>query len=109
MKKLLSGSFRRRLFVAFLTVSLVPLMLCSAMLLQIFRLRLADSAQSQAETSLHSVSHSLDTLYEGLLRTASALEEDPLVSAALSGEKTERTQIYSRLSRHGGAAGLCPF
>lgn len=104
MKKLLSGSFRRRLFVAFLTVSLVPLMLCSAMLLQIFRLRLADSAQSQAETSLHSVSHSLDTLYEGLLRTTSALEEDPLVSAALSGEKTERTQIYSRL--FGATEGL---
>ena len=33
-------SFRRRLFAGFLLASLLPLLLCSAMLLQIFRLRL---------------------------------------------------------------------
>lgn len=97
MRKFLSGSFRRRLFVAFLMVSLIPLLLSSGMLLQIFRLRLADSAASQAEANLNSVSHTLDTLYEGLLRTASALEEDPLVSNALLGDQGENTRVYSRL------------
>ena len=66
MKKLLSGSFRRRLFAAFLTVSLVPLLLSSGMLLQIFRMRLADSAREQGEVNLSSVSHGLDWLWEGL-------------------------------------------
>lgn len=44
MRTSMPHSFRRRLFVAFLAVSLVPLLLCSAMLLQIFRLRMTDAA-----------------------------------------------------------------
>ena len=36
-------SFRRKLFAGFLLVSLIPLLICSAMLLQIFRLRLSDN------------------------------------------------------------------
>ena len=83
MKLLLSGSFRRRLFVAFLTVSLVPLLLSSGMLLQIFRMRLADSARGQGEMHLSSVSHTLDWLYEGLAGAAERLEGDPLVARAL--------------------------
>ena len=39
MRRLLSSSFRNRLFAAFLAASLIPLLLCSALLLQIFRLR----------------------------------------------------------------------
>ena len=46
MRTSMPHSFRRRLFVAFLAVSLVPLLLCSAMLLQIFRLRMTDAAQA---------------------------------------------------------------
>ena len=48
MRTSMPHSFRRRLFVAFLAVSLVPLLLCSAMLLQIFRLRMTDAAQAEA-------------------------------------------------------------
>ena len=44
--------FRRRLFAAFLIVSLIPLLICSAMLLQIFRLRLVREAQREMEEQL---------------------------------------------------------
>ncbi len=62
-----------------------------------FRMRLADSAAGQAESNLSSVCHTLDNLYEGLLRAAEALEEDPLVSDALLGGQEENTRVYSSL------------
>ena len=40
MKRFLSSSFRNRLFVGFLCGSLIPLLVCSALLLQIFRLQI---------------------------------------------------------------------
>ena len=46
MRRLLSSSFRNRLFAAFLAASLIPLLLCSALLLQIFRLRMEDRTQA---------------------------------------------------------------
>ena len=41
-------SFRRRLFAGFLLASLLPLLLCSAMLLQIFRLRLDSQLEEES-------------------------------------------------------------
>ena len=45
MKRLHFSSFRQRLNAAFLAVSLVPMLLCSGLLLQIFRLRMTSNAQ----------------------------------------------------------------
>ena len=44
MKLFSFHSFRQRLNAAFLAVSLVPMLICSALLLQIFRLRLQRNA-----------------------------------------------------------------
>ena len=41
-------SFRRRLFAGFLLASLLCLLLCSAMLLQIFRLRLDSQLEEES-------------------------------------------------------------
>ena len=41
MKKHGFRSFRRQLNAAFLAVSLIPLLLCSVLLVQIFRLRIS--------------------------------------------------------------------
>ena len=49
MKQLRFSSFRQRLNAAFLAVSLVPLLLCSALLLQIFRLRMTADQQQNAQ------------------------------------------------------------
>ena len=52
MKQLRFSSFRQRLNAAFLAVSLVPLLLCSALLLQIFRLRMTADQQQNAQQQL---------------------------------------------------------
>lgn len=77
-------SYRQRLNTAFLAVSLVPLLLCSALLLQIFRLRTAAASQQTAEDHLLAVSAALDTLEGALENTASALRRDAIVRLALT-------------------------
>ena len=97
MKTPLTASFRVRLFGAFLAAALVPLLICSAMLLQIFRLRMTDAAEAEAGEDLASVVRALDEGYDGFSPAVSALEEDELVLSALKGGGAEDTQVYARL------------
>ena len=76
MRRLLSASFRNRLFAAFLAASLIPLLLCSALLLQIFRLRMEDRAQGEADGYLDSVGQTLDQACRSFSSAAAALERD---------------------------------
>lgn len=96
MKDFLSRSFRNRLFVAFLVASLVPLLICSTLLLQIFRLRLTNNAEAEAREHLEIVSQAMDTLYNSFAHAA-ALAENPLLTAALEGDGAEDTQVYNVL------------
>ena len=61
MKRFFDRSFRNRLFAAFLAASLLPLILCSGMLLQILRVRLEDTARREAEEQLCSTNHARRT------------------------------------------------
>ena len=90
-------SFRNRLFVAFLAVSLVPLLICSTLLLQMFRLRLTDAAGTEALEHLNSVLRELDVLSNGFARTADCLQGDTLVAEALTLGSGETTQVYNQL------------
>ena len=63
MKLLHFSSFRQRLNAAFLAVSLVPMLLCSGLLLQIFRLRMTSNAQQTAQQQLSASCEALDTLH----------------------------------------------
>ena len=60
MRQLLSSSFRNRLFAALLAASLIPLLLCSALMLQTFRLRMEDRAQEEADGYLDNVVQTLE-------------------------------------------------
>ncbi|MGE4276174.1 MAG: sensor histidine kinase [Lawsonibacter sp.] len=97
MRRFLSRSFRNRLFVAFLVVSLTSVLICSSMLLQIFRLRLTDAAVTESRGYLSNVRHTMDTVYDGCSASASALQADPLVTRALTEGGGETIQIYNRL------------
>ena len=103
MKTPLTASFRVRLFGAFLAAALVPLLICSAMLLQIFRLRMTDAAEAEAGEDLDSVVRALDEGYDGFTAAVSALEGDELVLSALEGGGVEDTQVYARLFAATGA------
>ena len=97
MKRFFRRSFRGRLFLALLAASLVPLLLCSAMLLQIFRLRLTSSAAEEAQQYLKGALHAMDAAFEGFGRAAAALQADPVVAAGLAGGDTQDTDVNNRL------------
>ena len=96
MRNYLSRSFRNRLFVTYLTASLVPLLICSVLLLQIFRVRLTTNAEADAQAHLRTVSHALDTLYEGFAGIA-AFAENPDVVSVMQEDFVNDVQIYSLL------------
>ena len=97
MSKFRLSSFRGRLFLAFLVVSLVPLLICSMMLLQIFRLRLTDTARSETADHLSNVLHTVDSLYDSLSGVSTALQGNPFMAKALLGDNGEHTWVYSQL------------
>jgi len=97
MKRFLDGSFRNRLLAAFLVVSLIPLLICSTFLLQIFRLRLSNDAQKNAAEQLNTVLLSMDALCDGLASAAASVQKNPVVSAALSDRTAQSTLVYHEL------------
>ena len=97
MKKLWSGSFRRRLFWAFLAAAMIPLLLCAGSLLQIFRLRLTDAARTEAQAHLNSALYAVESAYDGFHRAAERLADDQVVMAALTGGPADSAQVYNSL------------
>ena len=97
MKKLWSGSFRRRLFWAFLAAAMVPLLLCAGAMLQIFRLRLTDAARTEAQAHLNSAIYAVESAYDGFARAAERLAGDQVVTAALAGSQEDSAQVYNSL------------
>ena len=93
----LSQSFRMRLFAGFLLASLLPLLLCAVMLLQVFRLRLDSQMDSETQGQLSSVTGALDSLYEGFRKVSLALQSSPYVSPALATGQRESDMVYSEL------------
>ena len=97
MKKHGFRSFRRQLNAAFLAVSLIPLLLCSVLLVQIFRLRISADTQQAAQQQLSAASAALENVHTHLEQTAEALREDPLVVQALFREEAEDSKVYAQL------------
>ncbi len=97
MKQLRFSSFRQRLNAAFLAVSLVPVLLCSALLLQIFRLRMTADQQQNAEQQLDGACHALFSMQEGLQEAAITLGGSETVLGALSGGWENSASVYSVL------------
>ena len=97
MKQLRFSSFRQRLNAAFLAVSLVPVLLCSALLLQIFRLRMTADQQQNAGQQLDGACHALSSMQEGLQEAAITLGGSETVLGALSGGWENSASVYSAL------------
>lgn len=103
-------SFRARLFAGFLAASLLPVLLCSGMLLQIFRLRLDSQVERESQEQLGRVMERLDGLYLGFRQTARALQSSPYVAPALASEQGDRGIVYSELySATEGSRPLAQF
>ena len=96
MKRFLFSSFRNRLFAAFLAASLIPLFICSALLLQIFRLQMTSQAQQEASDSLAELAQILDQVHLDFTRIAAAVsQDDTLIQAVVQGTR-ENSEVYNR-------------
>lgn len=92
-----SHSFRKRLSSAFLLVSLVPLLLCSGLMLQLFRLRMTGSAENQALEHLDAAAESLDAMAKGFSACARTLRDDPILSSALFSGEAEDLLVNNQI------------
>ena len=90
-------SFRSRLLVSFLVVSLVPLLICSVLLVQIARLRMSGQTRQDLQELSANLSQSMDAISTGFAQAAAQLQQDSVVTGALTGSGGEATQVNSRL------------
>ena len=77
-------SFRRRLFAGFLAASLIPLLACSAMMLQIFRLRMASEAEREMAEHLTAAAAALDAAIDTFSQAAARLQNGTVAARALA-------------------------
>lgn len=96
MKRFLNLSFRNRLFIAILAASLIPLLICSALLLQTFRIRMTAAERSEAEGSLSAAEDVLDGLYLDFESAAQAVTVDEIVIGAAKHSEVDDSEVYSR-------------
>ena len=104
MRRAARPSFRRRLFAGFLASSLIPLLACSALMLQVFRLRMAAEAEREMVEQLDAVSRAMDTVFGAFSQTAARLQGNPIVAEALAGRAEEDALVNSELFSAAGEA-----
>ena len=97
MKKSRFFSFRTRLFTAFLAASLIPLLLCSMLLLQVFRYRLNNDAAAKSSEYMKNITVSADDIYLKLVNAKNVIESKHAVINALALGNSENTRVYSIL------------
>lgn len=97
MKQQLRYSFRFRLLVSFLAVSLIPLCLCSALLVQIASIHMNREIRSDMAERSDGMVAGLDALSQGFGEAAGQLQENPVVTQALREGRLDETQVYSAL------------
>ena len=100
-------SFRQRLNAAFLLASLVPTLLCSALLLQVFRIRMGSTQTQAAQQQLTAAEGALDWLSQGLQEAAQTLGRSPWVTGALLGEEGENANVNNVLFQATDALRSC--
>lgn len=97
MNNTFRNSFRFRLLVSFLAVSLIPLCLCSALLMQIARVQMNRNTQQAMEENTASLIASLDTLAQGLEAAGQYLQNNGILSASLLSSNAQDTLVYNTL------------
>lgn len=98
MKRLRDLSFRNKLLLAFLLIGVVPLLIFTVLMLNIFRVTLAGNAREAAEAELSGAARAMDTLLTGGAEVLDALSDDALIRTELSDPGVEPPQsVYDAL------------
>lgn len=97
MKYPFRNSFQFRLLVSFLAVSLIPLCLCSALLMQVVRISMSKNQERIMEENTIGLIAALDHLSQGFEAAGQRLQNSSVLSASLLGGKSQDTLVYSTL------------
>ncbi|MDD5882489.1 MAG: sensor histidine kinase [Candidatus Faecousia sp.] len=96
-----SHSFRSRLLLSFLIASLVPMIICSALLSQISRIQMNKQMEADAQTQTDHILTALDRVSGVLPGSALMLEENPLLPRAFSSREDTRVNNALFLATEG--------
>ena len=98
MRKWLGASFRRKLMTAFLVVGVVPLLTCVVLMLNVFRISLAQEAEDTAVSQLSTMVGDMGRLMSTCEAAMDALRNNEDIARTLAGESSgERQTIYNTL------------
>ena len=97
MREILKSSFRKRLTASFLLVSLGPLLLCSAMLFEIFRIKLTENSEREASEQLTGVGNTLSEVCDEFRKVADDLTKKRALIRELTREDKKDIQVYKEL------------
>lgn len=93
----LRSSFQKKLMVAFLTVGVIPLLVCVLLILNLFRITLAGSASSIAEGQLSTMTDGFGELLSSCGEVLEDLGGQSKVAFALRSREGRDTRIYNAL------------
>lgn len=96
-------SFKRELLAGFLIVALLPLVLCCAFLIQMFKAKLASDYQKQDMEQAATIEERLTTLFQEFDRVTESVGKDGAIQDSMMGNGS-RNAVYSRL--YEATAGL---
>ena len=94
-----NASFRQKLLTSFLAIGILPLLICTLLMLNIFRLSLTRSEADAAETQLDAMSGELSGLLSDCETVMEKLCAEPAVAAALDRSELDEQRVYSVLYR----------
>lgn len=90
-------SFRYRLFAAFLIVSLIPLLLCTASVVQVARFRLDAETTAQSTQQLSRVVKQFSRITEDIRIISLSLNDNTAILSGLNDDSIADTLVYSEL------------
>ena len=93
----LKNSFRNRLFAALLLCSLIPLLICTALMVQITRLRLDSKTREDGAEQTAALLGSMDLISEALTASAHRLQDTETAIHGLGDRVVSRLQMNSLL------------
>ena len=97
MKRAFCGTFRNRIFLSMLLLTVIPLILCSVLLIVIFRTRMTESARQEAELLLDATADSLGALYRTTEQVSQSLAKNAFITDELESGGAFRQQVYFAL------------
>ena len=93
----LKNSFRNRLFAAMLLCSLIPLLICTVLMVQITRLRLDSKTREDGAEQTAALLGSMDLISEALTASAHRLQDTETAIHGLGDRVVSRVQMNSLL------------